>query len=51
MADAVEVSSHKPCITELLVGPDQLVQLADVLEEEHVVAAGIAYTPSFPATC
>ena len=42
MADAVEVSIRKPCITELLVGPDQLVQLADVLEEEHVVGAGIA---------
>lgn len=42
MTDAVEVSSRKPCTTELLVGPDQLVQLADVPEEEHVVAAWIA---------
>ena len=42
MADAVEVSIRKPCTNELLVGPDQLAQLADVLEEEHVVGAGIA---------
>ena len=41
MADALEVVRRQPGPGELIVGPDQLGQLADVLEEEHV-ATGVA---------